>query len=118
MSYEATDAVLKLSRARGTERLILLILATHANPVSGEAWPSIATLATESMMGGRQVQALIRRLQVSGELSIEQGRGRKNTNTYRVTCMEKVQDRAEKVQDSTPFVNLEKVLDPTEKVQD
>lgn len=118
MSYEATDAVLKQSRSRGTERLILLVLATHANPESGEAWPSISTLATESMMGERQVQALIRRLQVAGELTIQEGRGRKNTNTYRLTCLERVQDRTERVQDPAPFHAQEKVQDPTEKVQD
>ena len=111
MSYEATDAVLKYSKAKGTERLVLLVIATHANPESGSAWPSIATLASETALGGRQVQALIRRLEATGELTIDQGQGRKNTNIYRVMCLERVLD-------PTGFIAQKKVQDPTEKVQD
>lgn len=122
MSWQATQAVLTHSQATGTERLVLFVLATYADAETGEAWPSVAAIAQGAALKERQTQALLRRLEQSGEVTAEVGRGRKNTTVYTLTCLKKVQNSApisaEKVQDPAPIPAKEKVQDRVEKVQD
>lgn len=70
-----------------TQKLILLVIAEHANRDSGgRAWPSIATIARLGCVTDRRVQYNLRALEAAGWLSIEQrsagGRGR--TSVYRL----------------------------------
>lgn len=111
MSWQAVEAVQERSRARGGARLVLLAIASHADPETGEAWPSLATIAQKAGLGVRQTQVHLRRLETSGELFTTLGQGRNHTTRYRITCLEKVQS-------SAPIEPGEKVQFPAEKVQD
>lgn len=60
--------VLHHSRAKGTDKLILLGIANHDG--DGGAWPTVATLARYANLEHRAVQSSIRRLVASGELVV------------------------------------------------
>jgi hypothetical protein len=55
--------VMTHSKARLGDRLVILAIANHADAQGRAAWPSIATLAAETLMSERQVQRAIRRLE-------------------------------------------------------
>jgi len=50
----------------GTELVLLLALADAADPESRQCWPSVGRLATQTRRSERQVQAMLRRLEVAG----------------------------------------------------
>lgn len=85
--------VLHHSKARGTDKLILLGIANHDG--DGGAWPKVETLARYGNVSERQVQLSVRKLVTSGELVVERNqggtrrtRGNSRPNLYRinVTC--------------------------------
>lgn len=79
-----------------TERLVLLVLASHAGrePVRGsdgrlafEAWPSVATIGREARITQRRtVQRALRRLEKRGALETHIRGGRTYPNVYRIVC--------------------------------
>ncbi len=90
MSVEALTVVLNHSKAKGTEKLVLIGIANHHGEQG--AWPSVATLARYSNMSDRRVQQVLKTLEESGELFIDTGKGagvgKYKTNLYKilVTC--------------------------------
>lgn len=92
MNCEAISIVMQHSAAKGTDKLVLLGLATHADS-EGYAFPSHETLAKYANVDERNVRRAITRLVDSGELGLEVhgGIGRKDrkTNRYQilVTCL-------------------------------
>lgn len=58
-----------------SEKMILLVIADHADEYGGNAWPSIATIARKSSMGERQVQRYVKSLVERGLLSCEKQAG-------------------------------------------
>lgn len=84
MSVEALTVVLNHSKARGTEKLVLIGIANHHGDAG--AWPSVARLAGYSNMSERRVQQAIKALQQSGELTVTKGGGagvgKYKTNLY------------------------------------
>ena len=90
MSVEALTVVLNHSKAKGTEKLVLIGIANHHGEQG--AWPSVATLARYSNMSERRVQQVIKALEESGELYVQMGKGagvgKYKTNLYKilVTC--------------------------------
>lgn len=82
--------VLHHSRAKGTDKLVLLGIANHAG--DGGAWPTVATLARYANVTERAVQTSVQKLVTMGELLIDrQGGGTLRTrrdrrpNAYHVT---------------------------------
>lgn len=90
MSVHVTSWVLRNSRATLGSRLVLLCLADYADDQGGNCWPSVGTIANETLLSVRQVQYALRHLEQLGEIGIdEKGGGRKSTR-YRI-CMPGVQ---------------------------
>lgn len=94
MSIESMAHVLKNSRAKGTDKLVLLGIANHDG--DGGAWPSIATLATYANVEPRGVKKSLRRLEELGELVIhvqaggnEYTRADRRPNRYEITVIER-----------------------------
>jgi hypothetical protein len=78
------DRVIKQSQQKGGAKLVLLMIAWHADD-AGIAWPSVKLLAKEAgEMSERQAWNIVRDLKASGELDVEVGGGRGHTNRYRV----------------------------------
>lgn len=86
MSMRAIVAAREFSEARPTARLVLFVLASHADRNTDVAYPSVATLGHETGLVRRTVQDCLNELVAAGE--IEQvgprngGRGR--TTRYRI----------------------------------
>jgi len=83
MSCEVVRSVLKNSQMAGGCRLLMLVIAEHADP-SGRAWPSLDLLAEETRLTVRHVRRLLRECEQAGELATIQGGGRRRANHYRV----------------------------------
>jgi len=73
LSVEAISKVLNYSKAKGSQKLVLIGIANHHGDEG--AWPSIKTLARYSNLSERRVQQMIRELAEMGELKIEECQG-------------------------------------------
>ena len=73
MSVESLALVLHHSRAKGTDKLVLIGIANHAG--DGGAWPSKATLARYANVSPDAVKKALGRLVDSGELARELQQG-------------------------------------------
>jgi hypothetical protein len=87
MSVEAITVVLNHSRARGSEKLVLIGIANHHGDHG--AWPSVDTLTRYTNLSERRVQQTLVKLAELGELVIEKGGGagvgKYKTNKYWIT---------------------------------
>ena len=87
MSVEAITVVLNHSRARGSEKLVLIGIANHHGDHG--AWPSVETLTRYTNLSERRVQQTLVKLAELGELLIEKGGGagvgKYKTNKYWIT---------------------------------
>lgn len=82
MSWQATTWVLEFSQSRLGSRLVLLSIASHANRLGEQSWPSIACIAQEAHISERSVQYAIRELEELGELDVDMSAGPSGTNRY------------------------------------
>ena len=83
MSYAVVRAVLERSLARGSARLVLIVIAEHAHHDGTQSWPGLHLLAKETLLSQRQVRRIIHtNLVPTGELLVEDRAGR--TNLYTV----------------------------------
>ncbi len=70
MSVQAISWVLDQSQSRLRARLVLLSIANHATS-GGVSAPDSFAIACEARLNEREVQAAIRELEASGELSVQ-----------------------------------------------
>lgn len=69
----------------GSELLLILALADHADDAGDRVYPSVQTMARKTRMSERAVQYLLRRIQERGLLVlVEPGGGRNRTARYRI----------------------------------
>jgi hypothetical protein len=85
--------VLRLSKSKGAARLVLLAIANHAHKDGAGAYPKIRTIARETNMSERWVQAQIPKLVALGELTAV-NRG-KTHETYQFTVTLEESDHEE-----------------------
>lgn len=83
MSALVTGWVLKHSEATRATRLVLLVLADHADSDGRQAWPSVATIAQEARCSESTVHTVLRRLEEVGAV-VREGTSRHLTVSYRV----------------------------------
>jgi hypothetical protein len=107
MSISTVAQVRTSSKSTGSARTLLLVIASHVNPDTGWAWPSLDTLAHETGLQRRRTIDLIHILERLGELEVRRGQGRGHVNFYRVIVL------AEQV----PSAPRKGAIPPTEKVQ-
>ena len=88
MSFQAIRAVLDRSEAKGSARLLLLILAEHLNQNTRRCDPSVATRAREGKTSRRTIPRLLAQLKAAGEIEINAGGGRNHCNSYTITVAE------------------------------
>lgn len=67
--------VLHESPTSGTDKVLLLGIANHADAEGHNAWPSVATLAKYSNLEPRGVKKALRRLEEQGHIKILENRG-------------------------------------------
>jgi hypothetical protein len=83
MSKEAFVWVMDNSRNKGSAKLVLLAIASYAQPDGSSAFPSVSTLSNKTGISERQIKRLITSLENSGELTVERSKGRK-ANIYKI----------------------------------
>lgn len=83
MAIAVMSKVWDMSRAGGTELLLLLAIADFADE-HGYAYPSVPTLAKKIRMSPRNTQYTLQKLVAMGELEISLNAGRRGTNLYQV----------------------------------
>lgn len=71
MGIRLLRRVLESSPSEGTDRLVLLVLAEHANDKTGECWPSVELIAREAAMSSRSAQRAIEALVERDEVAVE-----------------------------------------------
>ena len=112
VSAEAIRAVIQRSPARGTGRLILLLIA-HASPDRGN-YPKAAigfgTLAKQTRLSIRRIKAAVAELVETGKLFVINQGGGENANTYEIPVL-KADGVA--VLDSTPVIREEPLERPS-----
>lgn len=103
--------------AEGT-LLVLLALADWSND-EGMSWPSVSRLAQKARLERRQVQRIIKKLQLDGALTITYGAGRGNQNVYQINSDKmspfKESEKATSVEEKVTF-GTQKVTLETQKV--
>lgn len=82
MSVQAMSWVIEKSLQKGSNLLVLLMIANHAHTDGAGAFPSIATLARESRLSERGVHYILAKLERSSELVIERDAGPRGTHLY------------------------------------
>jgi Helix-turn-helix domain len=83
VSIQAIAWVFDYSQAAGTDRLVLLALANHANSETGECHPGFRRIAHEANCAPSTVTAAIRRLVELGEVEVSaRGTGRATTKYH------------------------------------
>ena len=95
MGLNAINSVLENSKATGSDRLVLMILAYHQNDNTSECFPSHEVLCREAGIKKRGLIYCLNRLEALGEIQIIRGLGKGNNSQYRITLDgQKVQSRA------------------------
>lgn len=83
MSVSAVSWVLSESEARGSERLVLIVLADHASADGTDSYPSVETIALQARVSERSAQYALRALERGGHIA--RGEDRPNgTRCYTV----------------------------------
>lgn len=84
MSIKVMTWIWDNAPASGTELLMLLAIADHADDRGRNAWPSRATLARKTRLDERTVRRVTKRLEDSGQVVVERGSGRSHSNLYTI----------------------------------
>lgn len=88
MSWQATTAVTKYSKAKGTDRLVMLCLANYAGARGENIWPSVPAIMADTLLSKRAVQYSIKRLVNDyKELTVEKRQredGGDKSNRYKI----------------------------------
>lgn len=67
----------------GADYRVALVVARHLNSHSGQAWPSLQTIADLTGLDPSTVWKSVERLRRAGFLEVTKGGGRKRYNVYR-----------------------------------
>ena len=86
MSIAAYEAVWERSKSKGSQRLVMLSLAEHADE-TGSCWPSIKRISERTNVSKRQVIRALSELVGMGEISHIPGDGRGNYSKYEILIM-------------------------------
>jgi hypothetical protein len=84
MSIKIMAEVWEHSQAKGSELLLLLALADHADSVHAQCWPAVQRLALLIRMSERNTQYLLRKLEADGHIAIQLRGSSRRTNLYRI----------------------------------
>lgn len=84
--------VLESSRSEGSDRLVLLAIANHADATGGLSWPSVELIGKEARVSRATVFRSLDSLRALGELEFVSGGGRGKTNRYQLVTWKRCQD--------------------------
>jgi hypothetical protein len=82
VSVQSMSWVIERSGQKGSNLLVLLMIANHTNTVGENAFPRVTTLAAESRLSERGVRYILSKLERSSELVIERNAGPYGSHLY------------------------------------
>ena len=83
MSVEAISHIMRTRIPDGVAKLVAMVLADYADPVTGRCWPKVPTLAIQCSQSERTVQRKLKVLEELGVLHVEPNtRGDRKGNVY------------------------------------
>jgi len=106
MGYKTVESVMKHSGSKGSARLLLMVLATHADEDTLECFPGRDLLCQEAAMSERNVIRALKELESLGELTMSRGNGRGNQSHYKLSIDTLKGDKL------SPFIQSERVTKP------
>lgn len=110
MGYKTVESVMKYSRSKGSARLLLMVLATHADEGTLECYPGRDLLCQETAMSDRNVTRALKELESLNEVTLSRGNGRGNQTAYKLSI------NPEKGDNLSPFIKPERVTDLPKRV--
>lgn len=110
MSWQALKAVMEHSRTKGMDRMIMLVIATHADKDTFSCFPSREQLAAEANMSERNLVRCLESLEKTGEIAIKRGNGRGNLTTYTIILPSRKDDNM-----SSSFTGEKRVTEKGDK---
>lgn len=91
MSWKATAFVKDITRGISqTEKLVLMMLAEYHHTTSKASWPSVSTLAEDSLMTERGIYQVLARLQEKGFICRVSGGGRGKFSQYKISGLDTI----------------------------
>jgi hypothetical protein len=85
VSFKLVKQVIRSTQKSPGHKLVMIVIADHTNESkSGTAWPAIDTIAAYVGLKRRQVQRILRDLEKSGQIQVDQRDAFKGTNRYRI----------------------------------
>ncbi len=85
MSFKLVKQVIRSEQQSPAHKLVMIVIADHTNETkSGTAWPAIETIAAYVGLKRRQVQRILRDLELSGQIEVKKRDAFKGTNRYRI----------------------------------
>ena len=78
MSVAHLVAVFDLDEPTGAARIVLLVIAEHANAATGECWPSEARIARRAGVHPATVRRSIHDLEAAGLIAVDRSPGKVN----------------------------------------
>lgn len=112
MGYKTVESVMKYSRSKGSARLLLMVLATHADEGTLECYPGRDLLCQETAMSHRNVTRALKELETLNEVTLSRGNGRGNQTAYKLSISPEKGDKL------SPFIKTERVTNPPKRVTD
>lgn len=82
MGYKTVESVMQRSHSKGAARLLLMVLATHADDDTLECYPGRQLLCEETAMGERNLIYALKQLEDLGEVRVKRGVGRGHGSHY------------------------------------
>ena len=105
MSWKATGYVKELRDGLScNEKFVLLLLAEYHRTDEKSAWPSVSTLAKDSLMTDRGVQQILARLEENGFIVKKSGCGRGNVSGYQIVGVDLEKDEPQTSNDGAVFI--------------
>lgn len=117
MSGKVTGWVLEHSPVTGVARMVLVVLADHADSDGCNAWPSVPRIAHEARCSGSSVHRVLRELEAAGHV-VREGVGPKGSIRYRVAMTPptiggvRPSEGSDLVPDTPPTIGPEPSIEP------
>lgn len=117
MSWQAVDAVMQRSNTTGTDRMVLMVIATFADKDTFSCSVGIEKLRFMTNLKKRTLQYAIERIREAKEMRVGVGHGRGNTNIFTLTLPEKRETDCTFVEDENmqPDAPIEEIKRATER---
>src|SRR5690242_16025096 len=84
MSWQATNAVAKHSKSKGSARLLLITIANYVGVDGAPVHEKLEAFVEDTLLSERTIRNLVQTLERLGELEVVRAKGHGVANSYRI----------------------------------